>query len=173
MNLTYASRRMFPILFGLVVAVSSGFAQTGKTYVVPTVVTNHYDKSEPESHGVVTVMTAEEKLKVEVRDLAKDTEYAVSLLDERSGKRNSLGSYKTDGRGYASKEFAVKGMLKSFNALLVVHGDDVIQYAQLQETPHGCICKHSGGTIVTKRTDQECYECPCGVKYEVCCGMKK
>ncbi|HEY4613788.1 MAG TPA: hypothetical protein VII11_12450 [Bacteroidota bacterium] len=161
------------ILIVLSVAVSSGVAQMSKTYVVPTVVTNHYDKSEPESHGVVTVMRAEEKIKVEVRDLAKNTDYTVSMLDENSGKRNSLGSFKTDGRGYSLKEFTVKGMLKTFNALLVVRGDDVIQYAQLNESSHGCICKHSGGTIITKKMDQECYECPCGVKYEVCCGMKK
>jgi len=109
----------------LVTAFAS-FAQTGKTYVVPTVITNHYDKSEPESHGVVTV-APDEKLKVEVRDLAKNTAYNVSLLEESSGKRNSLGTFTTDRRGYALKEFAAKGLLKTFNALLILHDEDVIQ----------------------------------------------
>ena len=164
--------RNFCVIVSLfLVTAFASFAQTGKTYIVPTVITNHYDKSEPESHGVVTV-TPDEKLKVEVRDLAKNTAYNVSLLEESSGKRNSLGTFTTDRRGYALKEFAAKGLLKTFNALLILHDEDVIQYAQLREVSHGCICKHSGGAIVTTKMDQDCYECPCGVKYEICCGMK-
>ncbi|MGH2566858.1 MAG: hypothetical protein ACRDGA_00840 [Bacteroidota bacterium] len=171
--INYANRIAFSLVVALIAATLPAVSQTSKTYVVPTVITNHYDKSEPESHGVVTVLSAEEKLKVEVRDLARNTEYAVTLLEESSGKRTALGKFKTDARGSASTEYPAKGLLKTFNALLVLNGEDVIQYAQLHEATHGCICKHSGGTIVTRKMNQECYECPCGVKYEVCCGMKK
>ncbi|MCI0707882.1 MAG: hypothetical protein L0Y80_10600 [Ignavibacteriae bacterium] len=164
-------RLLIAALF-LCIVSSSSLAQTSKTFVVPTVVTAHYDASEPESHGVITV-SSDEKLKVEVRDLARNAEYTVSLLDERTGKRNDLGALTTDRRGYALKEFSVAGMLNTFNAVLILSGEDVIQYAQLREVSHGCICKHSGGSIVTTKLDQECYECPCGVKYEVCCRMKK
>lgn len=162
------------LLLTLLVGMSSSSsAQLSKTYVVPSVITNHYDKSEPKSHGVVTVMAGEEKVKVEVRDLAKNTEYDVALLNEATGKRERLGKFKTDSRGFASTEYSARGLLNTQNALLVLNGEDVTQYAQLHEATHGCICKHSGGTIVTRKVDQECYECPCGVKYEVCCGMKK
>lgn len=144
-----------------------------QTYLVPTVITNHYDKSQVESHGVVTVIFGEELVKVGVRELAKTTNYDVVLLDESSGDRFKIGSFKTDGRGGASGEYPAKGKLESFNALLIMDGEDVVQYAQLQESHHGCICRHSGGTIVTRKLDQECFECPCGVKYEICCGGPK
>ena len=143
------------------------------TRVVPTVITNHYDKSEIESHGVVAVTQGEEKIKVEVKDLRKNAGYEVVLLDEATGKRSKVGTLKTDAKGFSSTEFSVKGLLPSYNALLLMNGDDVVQYAQLLESHHGCICKHSGGSIVTRNLDQECYECPCGVKYEICCGGRK
>lgn len=154
-------------------AASTVDAQTGKSYSVPTVVTAHYGKSEPESHGVVTVMADEGIVKVAVKDLGKNNEYEVVLLNEATGERTAIGKLKTDGKGAATLEHNAKNLLKTHNALLVVAGDDVLQYAQLHESSHGCICRHSGGTIVTRRLDQECYECPCGVNYEICCGGKK
>lgn len=148
-------------------------AQMAENLVVPTVVTNHYDKSEPLSHGVVQVMRKAKKVKVEVKDLAANAAYAVVLLNERTGERVDVGLFQTDKRGFSSKEFDVKEYLENYNALLVMNDEDVIQYAQLHNATHGCICKHSGGSIVTRRLDQECYECPCGVYYEICCGGKK
>lgn len=148
---------------------SLSFAQNG-TRVVPTVVTNHYGTSEHKSHGVVHVMGKEEKVKVEVKDLRKNSSYDVVVLSEMSGKRMKIGSLTTNRLGYASTEFSMKGYLGTYNALLVMNGDDVIQYAQLHEATHGCICKHSGASIVTRKLDQDCYECPCGVKFEICCG---
>ncbi len=141
--------------------------------VIPAVITNHYDKSQIKSHGVVRVMPDEERVRVDVRDAAKNSEYEIVLLNEASGDRKKVGSFKTDGKGSASGEFSAKDLLKTHNALLVMDGEDVVQYAQLQETHHGCICKHSGGTVVTRKLDQECFECPCGVKYEICCGGPK
>ncbi len=141
--------------------------------VIPAVITNHYDKRQIKSHGIVRVMADEERVRVDVRDAAKNSEYDIVLLNEASGDRKKVGSFKTDAKGSASGEFSAKDLLKSHNALLVMDGQDVVQYAQLHETHHGCICKHSGGTIVTRRLDQECFECPCGVKYEICCGGAK
>lgn len=157
----------------LVSVVFSAHAQKAQTYVVPTVVTAHYTLSEPNSHGVVSVAFAEEEVTVAVRDLAKGAEYDVVLLDESSGHRAKLGTLKTDGKGGGTMEYTAKGLLKAHNALLILKDDDVLQYAQLQESSHGCICRHSGGSIVTQRLDQLCYECPCGVNYEICCGAKK
>ena len=139
--------------------------------VFPTIITNHYDSSEPESHGVVTV--DKEWINLSVRDLSKNKEYQVILLNEMTGERKLIGSIETGGKGDAKAEFDATGLLNSFNALLVMNDEDVIQYAQLQDSHHGCICRHSGGTIVTQRLEQECYECPCGVKYEICCGGPK
>lgn len=144
-----------------------------QAFVVPAIITNHYDTSEPESHGVITVLRLKEVVTVAVRDLSALQEYEVVLLSELNGQRRSLGTFKTDARGSATKDFSAERLLKEFNALLILRGDDVIQYAQLQEAHHGCICRHSGGTIVTRRLDQDCYECPCGVKYEICCGGPK
>lgn len=149
------------------------FSQQTGTQVVPTVITNHYGKSEPLSHGVVHVMNKEKKVRVEVKDLAKDATYDVVLLNEANGNRMKIGSLKTNRRGFAATEVDAKAFLETYNALLVMNGEDVIQYAQLQEATHGCICKHSGGSIVTRKLDQECFECPCGVNYEICCGGKK
>jgi hypothetical protein len=137
------------------------------------VVTAHYDKSEPPSHGVVHIRSTEKKIKVEVKDLRKNSTYDVVLLNESNGKRVRVGSLAVDRRGFASAEFDITQYFDTYNALLIASGEDVIQYAQLHESHHGCICKHSGGSIVTRRLDQECYECPCGVNYEICCGMKK
>lgn len=139
--------------------------------VFPTIITNHYGSSEPESHGLVKV--EKETITVSVRDLSKNHEYQVVLLNEISGERKQIGMFTTGGKGEASSGFDATGLLKSFNALLVMNEEDVIQYAQLQDSHHGCICRHSGGTIVTRNLDQECYECPCGVKYEICCGGPK
>ncbi len=141
--------------------------------VVPAVITNHYDKSEIESHGIVTVTEAERKIKIEVKDLRKNSSYDVVLLNEGTGKRSKVGILTTDGQGFSSTEFSVKDLFPSHNAMLLMNGDDVVQYAQLLDSHHGCICKHSGGSIVTRNLDQECFECPCGVKYEICCGGKK
>jgi len=154
-------------------AIAVSQESAGGTSVVPTIITNHYDKSQVKSHGVVTVLSAEEMLKIGVRDLAKNTEYTVVLLDEASGDRSKIGSFKTDARGAAAGDYSAKGKFKAHNALLIMDGEDVVQYAQLQSAHHGCICKHSGGTIVTRKLDQECFECPCGVKYEICCGGPK
>ncbi len=160
----------FALMF---VFLAAGSPAQEQTFVVPTIITNHYDTSEPESHGVITVQRSKETVTVDVRDLSAGQEYEVVLLNESNGHRNSLGTFKTDTRGSASKKFSAGKLLKEFNALLIVRGDDVIQYAQLHEAHHGCICRHSGGTIVTRRLDQDCYECPCGVKYEICCGGPK
>ena len=146
---------------------------TSQAQVFPTIITNHYDKSQVKSHGVVTVSQKDEVVKIGVRELAKGTQYDVVLLDESSGERSKIGSFTTDGRGGSLSEYNAKGKLKPFNAILIMDGEDVVQYAQLQGAHHGCICKHSGGTIVTRKLDQECFECPCGVKYEICCGGPK
>lgn len=155
------------------VLVGADQEMNAQSMVVPTVITNHYDKSQVKSHGVVTVAQNEEMIKVGVRDLAKATAYDVVLLNESSGERSKIGAFTTDSKGGAFGEYSAKEKLRSFNALLIMDGEDVVQYAQLQESHHGCICKHSGGTIVTRRLDQECFECPCGVKYEICCGGPK
>ena len=141
--------------------------------VVPAIITNHYDTSEPESHGVITIQREKEMISIAVRDLSSNQDYEVALLNESDGRRRLLGVFTTDSKGAAVKEFIARNLLQAFNALLILRGDDVIQYAQLQEAHHGCICRHSGGSIVTRRMDQECYECPCGVKYEICCGGPK
>lgn len=154
----------------LVFSVLSAQVQKDKSYIVPTVVTAHYTNSEPESHGVVWVSSGEEKVTVTVQDLARGSGYDVVLLDESTGHRTKLGTFKTGRKGDASEEYIAKGLLQTHNALLILKGDDIIQYAQLQESSEGCICRHSGGSIVTQRLDQICYECPCGVNYEVCCG---
>lgn len=164
-------RYTMAVLLIIVVLTIDLKAQSPK--VVPAVITNHYDKSEIESHGVVTVREKEETVRVEVKDLRKEADYDVVLLNEATGKRSKIGSLKTDSKGFASTDFSVKGLFPSHNALLLMNGEDVIQYAQLLDSHHGCICKHSGGSIVTRNLDQECYECPCGVKYEICCGGKK
>lgn len=160
---------LFISLFGLFAAQ----AQETKSIVVPAIITNHYGGSEVESHGVITMLPDDNRLIVAVRDLTKGREYLVVLLDEMTGNRSRIGSFKADAKGAARTEFDAKGLLKTFNALLIMFEDDVIQYAQLQAAHHGCICKHSGGSIVTRRLDQDCYECPCGVKYEICCGGLK
>ena len=170
--------KRFPVLFVTILCATVNivtFSQGSKNppFTVPAVITNHYDKSQIKSHGVVTVIPDEEVIKVSVRELGKATEYDVVLLDESSGERSKIGSFKTDNKGGASGDYSAKGKFKSFNALLVMDGEDVVQYAQLQGSHHGCICKHSGGTIVTRKLDQECFECPCGVKYEICCGGVK
>jgi len=144
-----------------------------QSFAVPAIITNHYDTSEPESHGVITIQREKEKISIAVRDLSSNQDYEVALLNESDGRRSLLGAFTTDSKGGAVKEFSARNLLQAFNALLILRGDDVIQYAQLQEAHHGCICRHSGGTIVTRRLDQECYECPCGVKYEICCGGPK
>ncbi len=165
---------LFALVFTfLVFHVDQSFAQNEESRVIPTVVTNHYDESEPLSHGVVHLMSKKQKVRVEVMDLKKNASYDVVVLNEESGERKELGKAKTDKRGYASTEFSIAGVPEGYNALLVVNGEDVIQYAQLHEATHGCICKHSGGTIVTRKLDQECYECPCRVNYEICCGGRK
>ncbi|MBI3005228.1 MAG: hypothetical protein HYY49_07385 [Ignavibacteriales bacterium] len=160
----YFQMLIMAALFVSIFATLFGQESKNSAFTVPTVITNHYDKSQIKSHGVVTVFPAEEVVRIGVRDLAKNTAYDVVLLDESSGDRSKIGSFKTDGKGGASGDYSAKGKLKSFNALLIVDGEDVVQYAQLQGSHHGCICKHSGGTIVTRKLDQECFECPCGVK---------
>ncbi len=149
------------------------FAQPSRSVAIPTIITNHYGESEIKSHGLITVEPDAEKIVVAVRDLTKGREYRVVLLNEMTGARSPIGTFKAEAKGGAKTEFNAKGLLKEYNALLIMYDEDVIQYAQLQESHHGCICKHSGGTIVTRRLDQECYECPCGVKYEICCGGTK
>lgn len=167
-------RVAFPLAAILLVhSLVAGQSAAPKALVIPAVITNHYDKSQVKSHGVVRVLPDQEKVHVSVRDVAKNSEYDIVLLNETSGDRKKVGSFKTDAKGGASGEFFAKDLLKTHNALLVMDGADVVQYAQLQESHHGCICKHSGGTIVTRRLDQECFECPCGVKYEICCGGPK
>ncbi len=161
------------IVFALIFFSPAESDSKKETKVIPTVVTNHYDESEPNSHGVVHTMTAEKKVRVEVMDLRKNATYDVVLLNEESGERVKLGILKTDKRGYSSTEFSTGEVPAGYNALLVMNDEDVIQYAQLEEATHGCICKHSGGSIVTRKLDQECYECPCRVNYEICCGGKK
>jgi hypothetical protein len=161
------------LILPVLIAVLSIDAKAQGPKVVPTVITNHYDKSEIESHGVVTVTEAEKKIKVEVKDLRKNAGYDVVLLDEATGKRSKVGTLKTDAKGFSSAEFSIKDLFPAHNALLLMNGDDVVQYAQLLDSHHGCICKHSGGSIVTRNLDQECFECPCGVKYEICCGGKR
>ncbi len=162
------------LLFSVLVVCCTSSAQTSaeKSYFVPTVVTAHYTNSEPESHGVVEVRIPEERVGVAVVGLGRKAEYTVVLLDESTGNRAKLGTFATGRKGQASAEYDAKGLLETHNALLILKGDDVVQYAQLQEATHGCICRHSGGTIVTQRLDQLCYECPCGVNYEICCGEK-
>ncbi|MFQ5799266.1 MAG: hypothetical protein ACE5H0_11355 [Bacteroidota bacterium] len=169
------SHQSTPMLtFVLIVFIAvSAHAQKGRTFVVPTVVTAHYTHSEPESHGVVSVRFGEQKVVVAVQDLARKAEYDVLLLDESIGQREKIGILNTDRKGSAVMEYLTKDLLETHNALLIVKGEDVIQYAQLQESSLGCICRHSGGSIVTQRLDQLCYECPCGVNYEICCGGKK
>lgn len=78
-------------------------------------------------------MPDEERVRVDVRDAAKNSEYEIVLLDEASGDRKKVGSFRTDVKGSASGEFSAKDLLKSHNALLVMDGEDVVQYAQLQE----------------------------------------
>jgi len=158
------------LVFFLVVAPISLIAQQ---LVVPTIITNHYGNSEPESHGDVQIEKERESITVSVRDLSRNQEYQVVLLNEMTGDRKPIGMFKTGGKGDASAEFSANGLLETFNAMLIMNEDDVIQYAQLQDAHHGCICRHSGGSIVTRRLDQDCYECPCGVKYEICCGGPK
>ena len=79
------------LVLPLLLISSQAVAQRESNRVVPTVITNHYDKSEPSSHGVAHVLNKEQRIKVEVKDLAKNANYDVALLDETSGKRVNVG----------------------------------------------------------------------------------